>query len=204
MENRMLKSRMYLVTSASLAAALTLSACTNGTAPNAPSATSSAAASAASAPADVTFAQMMIPHHKQAVEMSDDILAKVGIDQRILDLATQIKAAQQPEIKQLKAWLTDWGTDETSTQGMDGMSGMGDGSDGIMSDADMMALNKASGAEAGKLYLNQMIVHHEGAIKMAQLEVDEGQNVDAKAMASNIVATQTEEIGVMKSILATL
>ncbi|WP_241986686.1 DUF305 domain-containing protein [Cryobacterium fucosi] len=184
---------------------LTLSACTNGTAPNASSESSSTkAASAAFAPADVTFAQMMIPHHEQAVEMSDDILAKDGIDQRILDLATQIKAAQQPEIKQLKAWLTDWGTDETSTQGMDGMSGMGDGSDGMMSADDMMALANASGADAGRLYLNQMIVHHEGAVVMAQLELDEGQNVDAKAMASNIVTSQTDEIGVMKDILATL
>jgi len=204
----MLKSRTYLLTGLALAAALTLSACTNGTAPNASSASSDSSsvpsASVAFAPADVTFAQMMIPHHEQAVEMSESIVAKDGIDQRILDLATQIKAAQQPEITQLKAWLSDWGTDEASTQGMDGMSGMGDGSDGMMSDGDMTALTDATGADAGKLYLKQMIVHHEGAVRMAQLELDEGQNVDAKAMASNIVKSQTDEIGIMKDILATL
>jgi uncharacterized protein (DUF305 family) len=201
----MLKSRTYLLTGAALAAVLTLSACTNGTAPNASSESSSApTATAAFAPADVTFAQMMIPHHEQAVEMSDDILAKNGIDQRILDLATQIKAAQEPEITRLKAWLRSWGTDAASTQGMDGMSGMGDGSDGIMSADDMTALNNATGADAGKLYLKQMTVHHEGAVRMAQLELDEGQNVDAKAMASNIVKSQTDEIGIMKDILATL
>ncbi|WP_198413067.1 DUF305 domain-containing protein [Cryobacterium sp. HLT2-28] len=201
----MLKSRTYLLTGLAVAAALTLSACTNGTAPNASSDSSSVpSASAAFAPADVTFAQMMIPHHEQAVEMSDSIVAKDGIDKRILDLATHIKAAQQPEITQLKAWLRDWGTDEASTQGMDGMSGMGDGSDGMMSDGDMTALTDATGADAGKLYLKQMIVHHDGAVRMAQLELDEGQNVDAKAMASNIVKSQTDEIGIMKDILATL
>lgn len=201
----MLKSRTYLVAGAALTAVLALSACTNGTTPDASTeSSSSTAVSAAFAPADVTFAQMMIPHHEQAVEMSDTILAKDGIDQRILDLATKIKAAQEPEIKQLEAWLTDWGTDVTSTQGMEGMSGMGDGSDGMMSEDDMMALDNAAGADAGTLYLNQMIVHHQGAVAMAQLELDEGQSVDAKDMASNIVTSQTDEIRVMQDILATL
>ncbi len=201
----MLKSRTYLIAGAALTAVLALSACTNGTAPNASTKSSSITApTEAFAPADVTFAQMMIPHHEQAVEMSDTILAKDGIDQRILDLASQIKDAQEPEIKQLTAWLTNWGTDAASTQGMDGMSGRGDGSDGMMSEGDMMALNNTSGADAGKLYLSQMIVHHQGAVAMAQLELDQGQNVDAKGMASSIVTSQTDEIRVMQDILATL
>ena len=201
----MLKSRTYLLTGAALAAVLTLSACTNGTEPSSSSGSSSSpSASASFSPADVTFAQMMIPHHEQAVEMSENILAKDGVDVRITDLATQIKAAQEPEIEQLRGWLTEWGTDESSTGGMDGMSGMGDGSDGMMSDDDMMALENASGPKAGELYLEQMIVHHQGAIMMAELELDEGQNEDAKAMASNIVTSQTDEIDVMKDILSTL
>ncbi|TFC54848.1 DUF305 domain-containing protein [Cryobacterium sp. TMT2-15-1] len=191
----MFKPRTYLLAGAALAAVLTLSACTNGTEPRSPSGSSSApTASASFASADVTFAQMMIPHHEQAVEMSEDILAKGEVDVRIADLATQIKAAQEPEIEQLRDWLTEWGTDETSTGGMDGM----------MSDDDMMALENASGPQAGELYLEQMIVHHQGAIMMAELELDEGQNEDAKAMASNIVTSQTDEIDVMKDILSTL
>ena len=191
----MFKPRTYLLAGAALAAVLTLSACTNGTEPSSSSGSSSApTASASFASADVTFAQMMIPHHEQAVEMSEDILAKGEVDVRIADLATQIKAAQEPEIEQLRDWLTEWGADETSTGGMDGM----------MSDDDMMALENASGPQAGELYLEQMIVHHQGAIMMAELELDEGQNEDAKAMASNIVTSQTDEIDVMKDILSSL
>ena len=196
----MLRTRTYLLAAAALAAALNLSACAGGTAgtyggggPETSTAPSSAAANAA----DVTFAQMMIPHHEQAVEMSEDILAKDGVDPRVVDLATQIKAAQDPEIKQLRTWLAAWGADEA-------MSGMNDGNTGMMSDDDMMALKGASGADADRLFLEQMMLHHEGAIAMAQLELDAGENADATAMAQAIVTSQTAEIQVMKDILATL
>ena len=133
--------------------------------------------------------------------MSDDLLAKDGIDESVIDLATQIKAAQEPEITQLKDWLTAWGEDEN---GMSGMGGMGGGSDGMMSDDDMMALQDASGVEASTLFLEQMTVHHEGAVAMAQLEIDDGENADARAMAANIVKTQTAEIDEMAELLASL
>ena len=54
---------------------------------------------------DTMFAQAMIPHHAQAVEMSDIILKKQGIDARITALATKIKAAQAPEIDKMTGWL---------------------------------------------------------------------------------------------------
>ncbi len=197
----MLRTRNYLLAAAAVATALTLSACTGGSSGmdtgGSSGMTNAPTASAAFSPADVTFAQMMIPHHEQAVTMSEDILAKDGIDQRVVDLATGIKAAQDPEIKNLKTWLAAWGADES-------MSGMDNGSDGMMSDDDMMALQDASGAEADRLFLEQMMVHHEGAIVMAQTELDSGENADALAMAQAIVTTQTDEIRVMKDILGTL
>jgi uncharacterized protein (DUF305 family) len=55
------------------------------------------------------FAQQMIPHHQQAIQMSDIVLAKQGIDSRVVDLADQIKAAQGPEIQPMQGWLTQWG-----------------------------------------------------------------------------------------------
>jgi len=196
----MIKTRTYILTAAALAAALTLSACASGTAGTngggGSESTSAPSASAANA-SDVTFAQMMIPHHEQAVGMSEEFLAKDDADQRIVDLASQIKAAQEPEIKQLKTWLSAWGADEA-------MSGMDDGTTGMMSDGDMMALEEASGAEADRLFLEQMMLHHEGAIEMAQTELDAGENGDAKAMAQNIVTSQTSEIQTMKDLLATL
>jgi uncharacterized protein (DUF305 family) len=130
--------------------------------------------------------------------MSDDLLTKDGLDPRVIDLATEIKTAQEPEITQLKSWLTTWGEDEN------GMGGMGGGSDGMMSDDDMMALQDASGAEASTLFLEQMTAHHTGAVAMAQLEIDDGENADAQAMAANIVKTQTAEIAVMAELLASL
>ncbi|TFD44688.1 DUF305 domain-containing protein [Cryobacterium sp. TMT1-2-1] len=196
----MLKTRTYILAAAALAAALTLSACTGGTAGTnggGSSDTSNTPSASAANAADVTFAQMMIPHHEQAVEMSEDVLAKDGVDQRVVDLATQIKAAQDPEIKQMKSWLTAWGADED-------MSGMDHGSTGMMSDDDMMALRDASGSEANKVFLEQMTLHHEGAIAMAQTELDAGENADAKAMAQAIVTSQSAEIQYMKELLATL
>ncbi|KGJ72441.1 hypothetical protein GY21_15255 [Cryobacterium roopkundense] len=195
----MLKTRTLFSAAVAVAAALALSSCAGGS-PAGTSASSSADASVAVFnDADVTFAQMMIPHHEQAVEMSDDLLAKDGIDQDVVDLATEIKAAQEPEIAQLNAWLTEWDAEDNS---MSGMHDMGDGSDGMMSDDDMMALQDAAGTDAGQLFLEQMTVHHEGAIAMAQIEIDNGENTDAQAMAETIVTTQTAEIAVMAELLA--
>ncbi|WP_104090235.1 MULTISPECIES: DUF305 domain-containing protein [unclassified Cryobacterium] len=200
----MLKPRTFLYAAVALAATLTLSSCAGGSPATDSVSPSASQTTAAFNSADVTFAQMMIPHHEQAVQMSDDLLAKDGIDQSVTDLATEIKAAQEPEITQLKDWLTAWGEDDSSMSGMDGMSGMGGGSDGMMSDDDMMALQDASGIEAATLFLEQMTVHHEGAVAMAQLEVDDGENADAQAMAANIVKSQTAEIAVMAELLASL
>ena len=58
--------------------------------------------------ADVKFAQTMIPHHEQAVEMADAILAKQGVAPEITQLAQQIKEAQVPEVEALKGFLADW------------------------------------------------------------------------------------------------
>jgi uncharacterized protein (DUF305 family) len=153
---------------------------------------------------DVMFAQMMIPHHEQAIEMSDVILAKDGVDPEVTDLANQIKDAQAPEIEQLTTWLEEWGSPMEESGGMD-HEAMGHGSmDGMMSEEDMQALDAAQGAEAGQLFLEQMIVHHEGAVEMAQTEVAEGENEDAVAMAQEIVETQQAEISTMEDLLASM
>ncbi|MET0886567.1 MAG: DUF305 domain-containing protein [Mycetocola sp.] len=144
---------------------------------------------------DMQFTMMMIPHHQQAIDMSAVILAKDDIDQQVTAMAEQIKAAQGPEIEQMESWLDDWGT------GMGDMDGMGDG---MMSDTDMQALEDATGEEASRLFLEQMIEHHQGAIEMAQDEVDNGQNPDVIALAQNIITSQTAEIATMEEILAIL
>ena len=191
-----------------LATALTLAGCAGNTAGSGSmpgmdhGSSSSASPSVVMAEfndADVMFAQMMIPHHQQAVEMADMILAKDGIDAGVITLAEQIKAAQQPEIEQLQGWLEEWGADSD----IGGMSGMDHG-DGMMSDEDMQTLDAATGTEASRLFLEQMTMHHEGAITMAQDEGDNGQNADAIEMAQTIIDTQTAEIATMQELLAQL
>ena len=132
--------------------------------------------------------------------MSDMVLGKQGIDARVTELANQIKAAQGPEIRLMQGWLTQWGTPAmppVSGHDMPGMTGM-------MSNADMTALTDAQGVDASKLFLTQMIAHHEGAITMAQTEIKDGQYPAAVELAHAIVTTQQQEIDTMKSILATL
>jgi len=154
--------------------------------------------------ADVLFAQHMIPHHSQAVEMSDTLLTKQGIDPRVTQLANQIKAAQAPQIQQMQGWLTQWGA--PSVPSMPPMSGNGDMPpvSGMMSQQDMTALKDAQGVDATKLYLTQMIAHHEGAITMAQSEINGGQYPPAVEMAHAIVASQQQEIDTMNGILASM
>ncbi|PPF39347.1 MULTISPECIES: DUF305 domain-containing protein [unclassified Rathayibacter] len=201
--------RTLLASTLALATAITLAACSDSSGTGGmegmdhSSSSSSASASPSSTAAaeadfndqDVMFAQMMKPHHEQAVEMADMILAKDGISTDVTDLATQIKEAQGPEIAQLEEWISAWGAE-------DSMSGMDHSMDGMMSDEDMSSLESATGAEAETLFLEQMMMHHEGAVEMAQTEVDEGQNADAIDMANTIVQTQTEEIATMQDLLA--
>lgn len=151
--------------------------------------------------ADVAFAQMMIPHHRQAVEMADSLLAKTGIDPEVRGLAQTIKDAQSPEIITMSAWLTRWGVDIPGASS--GMGGMDHG-DGMMSQDDMDQLDRASGSTATKLFLEQMTTHHSGAISMAKTEVKKGSNPDAVALARNIITAQTDEVAQMKSLLSRL
>ncbi|APE15952.1 DUF305 domain-containing protein [Mycobacterium sp. WY10] len=253
----MSKTRIVVTGVAAFAAVAAIGACSNSatkeasssTAPS-PAQSTSAAPAAAHNQADMMFARMMIPHHQQAIQMSDMIFAKQGIDPRVVDLAKQIKAAQAPEIDQMQGWLKQWGMPGMSGMpGMDdmpGMSGtpgnapsdhggmhgsdtataspttsatmpmpmpsgsmmpgMGDmpGMDGMMSPADMQALQSAQGVEASKLYLTQMIKHHQGAITMAQNEIKNGQFSDAIALAKSIATSQQKEIDTMNQILSTL
>lgn len=141
---------------------------------------------------DIMFAQMMIPHHQQAVDMST--LAETRTtNSEILALSAQIKDAQAPEIKQMTAWL------ESAGAGMDMGHDMGMG--GMLTDEQMTALSNASGAEFDKLYLQGMIAHHEGAIQMTQMIVGSN-NAEAKKLAAAIISSQTAEIEKMKTLLA--
>ena len=144
--------------------------------------------------ADMMFVQMMIPHHEQAIEMSDLLSGKSGISAGSMDLAQEITAAQTAEIAQMKTLLDDWGVNS--------MGDMGDM--GMMSDDDMEALADAEGTDAERIFLTGMIDHHEGAIDMAEPEVANGQSAETVALATDIIRVQRIEIELMKDLLAAL
>lgn len=144
--------------------------------------------------ADAMFAQMMIPHHEQALEMSGIVLAKDGLDPEVAALAEEIQAAQGPEIAQLEAWLDEWDAPRE-------MSGGGHEMSGMLSDDELAALEAADAATASQLFLEQMIEHHEGAVEMAEDEIASGSHEGAIEMAETIVATQTAEIERMQALL---
>jgi uncharacterized protein (DUF305 family) len=205
-----MKKLKLLATAGALVATITLAGCGSSSgghdmgSMSSPSTSAAPSTSSSGTPAagahndaDVMFAQMMIPHHRQAIEMADMILAKQGISSEVTALATGIKGAQTPEIDQMTGWLVGWG--QSGTPSMD----MGHDMGGTMSQADMDALHKAAGKDAEKVFLTGMITHHQGAIDMAEDELANGQNPDAKKLAQSVSDTQQVEIDKMNQLLGT-
>ena len=144
---------------------------------------------------DVMFAQMMIPHHEQAVEMANMALdpdASSSVEVR--ELAVDIKAAQDPEIETMRAWLEAWGAPQEAPSAMNHDSGM-------MSQGDMGTLASAEGAEFDQMWLTMMIEHHEGAITMARDVQSITEDEEVAALAEEIIAAQEAEIATMQALL---
>ena len=142
---------------------------------------------------DAMFLQMMIPHHEQAVVMSDLALS-TSKDAEVLKLAKQIKDAQAPEIIKMQGWLSDAGLSKDPSHSMD--NGMG----GMLSDSDLSALKGSTGKAFDKLFLAGMIAHHEGAINMVMM-IENSSNSDISNLGQEIVKSQTAEVELMKKIL---
>ena len=219
----MYRVRKALLVPALLSAAFALSACgssdtsagsSSGTqmdsmgSPSATPAATTAAATPTSEPeatgphnlADVDFARLMIPHHAQAIEMARVVLKRTD-NAQVKALASRIEAAQTPEISTLSGWLTSWGApvpDTSMPMGSEMQMG------GMMSHADMRKLAKASAAKVDALFLAQMTKHHRGAIAMAGIELADGSNPQAKALAASIKKAQTAEVSEMKTLLASI
>jgi uncharacterized protein (DUF305 family) len=217
--------RRALLTGAVAVAALAVAAgCSGHSMSNMPgmsgssSTTAPATSGASFNQADVQFAQMMIPHHQQAVEMATLAETRAS-DSEVKALAAQIKAAQDPEIKVMTGWLTSWGqptAQPSSGHNMPGMSGTSmpgmsgtptpgmSAMPGIMSDQEMAQLQAAKGVAFDRMFVQMMITHHNGAIQMARDEQANGSNVDAKNLATTIEQTQTAEVQKLQKILARL
>ncbi len=218
-----MKLRAITLTALPLSLVLTLGACSSSnnaasdTTPKSVSvdsiATESVAAGAAAAdtiPAsavfnagDVTFARGMIPHHQQAVEMSRIALDPArNAGAKVMDLATRIQGAQDPEIQLMTGWLKEWGqpVEGPSMGGMD-MANM-PGMEGMMTAAEMTGLQAATGPAFDKLWLDMMVRHHQGAVAMSKTAETDGKATDVKELAGKIISAQESEIAEMQKLLA--
>lgn len=140
---------------------------------------------------DLMFARMMIPHHQQAVDMSE-LAIETSTDPDLIDLAERIRDAQNGEIALMEGWLDDAGLR---------MPGMDEADMGRMfGDDEMEALEEAKGAEFDTLYLESMIDHHELAIRMTRLILN-SDNAEVRALGESIVESQTAEIELMQQML---
>ncbi|NYG60527.1 uncharacterized protein (DUF305 family) [Nocardioides daedukensis] len=154
--------------------------------------------------ADVTFATEMIQHHAQALTMVDMAQGR-ELDPEVVALVEGIREAQAPEIEQMVDWLTGWDKPipETSRDHAHAHGDMEMDADmpGMMSADDMAQLEAASGADFQRMWLEMMIEHHEGAIKMAKTEQERGVSEPAVELAKAIASSQDAEIATMKDLL---
>jgi uncharacterized protein (DUF305 family) len=197
------RSTRAAVAGAALVLSVTLSACGGGTAAPAPTTTEPPVSAPADAAqhndTDIRFAQMMVPHHQQALAMAEMALQRAESPE-VKALAAQIRAAQDPEIATLNGFLQNWGVPPVEG-GMD-HSGMDhSASSGMMSENDMSSLGAASGAAFDKRFLEMMITHHQGAVAESEREVADGANAQAKQLAAQIISGQTAEIERMRQLL---
>jgi uncharacterized protein (DUF305 family) len=193
--------RNLVLAGAGLAAVLTLAACGSGSDEAGGSmgsmgghgSSTSMASSDDKRAGDVMFAQMMIPHHEQAIEMADLALQNPTAGTEVRALAQQIKGAQDPEIQTMHRWMREWGASASAP--------MDHGSGGMMSAQDMTALGQAKGSAFDRMWLTMMIEHHEGAVTMAQDVLSTTANAEVEALARDIVDGQKKEISTMQGLL---
>ncbi|MBF6097567.1 DUF305 domain-containing protein [Nocardia cyriacigeorgica] len=196
-------TRTRLLIAAVAAAALTVAGCSDDSTTATETTTSAAATTSASTrtdfnEADVTFLQMMYPHHAQAVDMAKMVPSRTQNPQ-LLALAAAVEAAQAPEMQQITTLLESFGKPAPSADEHGGHGGHA--MPGMMTPEQMTALENATGPEFDRQWMQMMIEHHIGAIDMANTVLAEGVNPDTKALATSIVAAQQAEIDQMKQML---
>ena len=148
--------------------------------------------------ADVMFSMMMVPHHLQAIEMSDLVPSR-STDPELIALARQIKAAQQPEVDTMTTWLASWGAEPMmGHEESAAPAGMG----GMMTADQLRELGALEGEAFDRRWLEMMVEHHEGAVEMAEDVIAAGRHAPTRALAVAIIEAQQTEIAQMKAMLA--
>ena len=142
--------------------------------------------------ADVMFLQMMIPHHQQAIDISN-LALKTSKDSELRVLAQTIIKAQSSEIVQMKAWLKEAGAPAEVGHAM------GHGMGGMLDAAELSNLSAATGTAFDLLWLKGMIAHHDGAIHMTGM-IRDADKAEIRTFGENIIKDQSAQIKQMKAM----
>jgi uncharacterized protein (DUF305 family) len=136
------------------------------------------------------FIQGMIPHHQEAVDTAKIVLSRGGDNEEMRDLAQNIILAQEAEITNMKSWYRTWYGEDYKDNGK--YKPM------------MRDLTPLAGTELDRAFLDDMIVHHMGALMMAQQVANNIEHTEIRTLAENIAKTQSEEIITMRILLKKL
>ncbi len=136
------------------------------------------------------FLTEMIPHHQEAVDTAREVLARGATTPEIRTLVEGIISAQEKEISDMKKWYQEWyGTAYVPSGTYQPM---------------MRDLTVLSGVELDKAFLEDMVMHHMGAIMMARSVEAHIEHDEIRALSAAIIESQTEEIGIMQRLRAGL
>lgn len=167
---------------------------------------------------DHCYIEQMIPHHEQALELSRLVLDAGGVRERTRALAEFIVADQTAEIDTMAAWQDAWRR-AAPVEGADAGHGGAHGAaardvvtgcgghgharmKGMATPDQLTALDAAEGLEADRRFLELMIVHHEGALEMAERAVRHGSNAFVRTSGKHVLVEQEREVAAMSALLA--
>lgn len=193
-------SRSVRILAAVVLTAAALISCGQPASDRADSSPTSQAEPAVHNAADVAFAQNMIPHHQQGVDLAAMVPPRTqNPDLRVI--AAHIRADQQAEIQTLNLLLAQWHetahADHGPGAGHDGMAMAG-----MVDETTLKRLESLDGVAFDNLWATSMISHHQGAITMAQNEIEHGQSADAIHVATLIIEAQQREISIMNHLIS--
>lgn len=159
--------------------------------------------------ADIGFAQDMIVHHQQAVDMA--AVARDRLRGQAAAVAEQIQASQQLEIGRMQGWLTVWDAPQVADEPMawmdhGGLHASDDGPPmpGMASMPELERLGTLSGEALQVRFCQLMLRHHQGGIEMAAAATDKATEPYVRAAAAVMAAEQQKEIGTLSALLADL
>lgn len=134
-----------------------------------------------------TFIEGMIPHHQEAIDTAKEVLERGGATPEMRALAEEIIIAQEAEIVEMKQWYQDWYGEAYQDTG-EYMPMMRD-------------LSQLDGRDLDRVFLEDMVMHHMGAIMMARSVQPYVEHDEMINLTRAVIETQSEEIQLMRQML---